>query len=98
MGCNLIVDLSGEQTVQVITALLQAACVLLSALMVVLSVRAASVGQNPARAFAPAQICLKPVEGISRPPAAALQTELPARAPPDPSDGHDRRRGINFHA
>jgi hypothetical protein len=89
------VDLFGDQTVQVVTTLLQVACVLLAAVVVVLSVRRASTGDVPVRAVAPVQICLRQADDINRLPAQTLPTALPARAPPDPVQRHprDRRRG-----
>ena len=95
MGCLLIVDLFGEQTVQVITALLQAACPLLMAtLVVLLSVRAARAGYMPARVAAPLQIRLSPSDGMSRLADQVLRCELPARAPPDPDDRHAQPTGV----
>ena len=85
MGCNLTVDLFGEQTVQVITALLQAACVLAVAMLVVLlSVRSKSAGAVPVRAIAPVHVRLSRIDRINRPADQALRSALPARAPPDP--------------
>jgi hypothetical protein len=90
------VDLFGEQAVQVITALLQAVCLLLVATMVMLSVRSTSAWPRPVGAIATAQIALRPVDGIDRPAEQDLQQQLPARAPPDPADDHDLLAGMFF--
>jgi hypothetical protein len=88
------VDLFGEQAVQVITTVLQVACVLLAAMVVVLSVRRMSAGFVPARRLAPVQSCLAQVDGLNRLPQQALHAVLPARAPPDPVESLPRGRMV----
>jgi hypothetical protein len=78
------VDLLGEHSVQIMTTALQVACVLLSALLVVLSVRRAATGHVPTRSLAPLQVCLAQPDMLNRPLMQALRSVLPARAPPDP--------------
>jgi len=80
----LTVELFGEQTVQVITAVLQAASVLLATIAVVLlSVRTVTAGRPvPARCVAPRLDCLMAMEGFDRPSDQVLRSSLPARAPP----------------
>jgi hypothetical protein len=86
------VDLLGEHSVQMMTTALQVACVLLSAILVVLSVRRARSGQMPTRSLAPVQVCLAQPDTLKRPLMQALRSVLPARAPPDPLQRHPRAR------
>ena len=83
-------DLLGEHSVQIMTTALQVACVLLSALLVVLSVRRAATGHVPTRSLAPLQVCLAQPDMLNRPLMQALRSVLPARAPPDPVQCHPR--------
>ena len=78
------VDLFGEQTVQGLTTLLQAASLLLAAIAVVLwSVRTFSSGRRVrVRADVPVLSRLRAMDVINRPSDQALRTSLPARAPP----------------
>jgi hypothetical protein len=84
------VDLFGEQSVQFLTTTLQVACVLLAALLVVLSVKRAAAGHIPTRSLAPVQISLIQPDMLNRPLTQALRSILPARAPPDPLQRHPR--------
>jgi len=82
---GLTVDLFGEQTLAVLTTLLQAACVLLiAALVLLLSLRSVSAGRCvPVRIRARRPGRLIPRDGFSPPADQALRSSLPARAPPD---------------
>ncbi|MEO6435511.1 MAG: hypothetical protein ABIP55_07085 [Tepidisphaeraceae bacterium] len=78
------VDLFGEQTVQVVTATLQAVFILLAAgLLMVLSVRAAQASVvRPALATLPGTGRLLYSARNDLPSCDALRTSLPTRAPP----------------
>ena len=96
---DLTVDLFGEQTVQVATAILQAACVLLATIAVVLwSVRTAASGRIvPVRAHVPRLARLASMDVLNRRPSdQAFCSSLPARAPPFlfPRSGPVRSPGI----
>jgi hypothetical protein len=81
---RLTVDLFGEQTLQGLTAMLQAASMLLAAIAVVLwSVRTFSFGRRArVRADVPVLSRLASMERMNRPSDQALRSSIPARAPP----------------
>jgi hypothetical protein len=92
------VDLFGEQTVQVVTALLQAAILLLTtALLMVLSVRAAQASAlRPALATLPGTGRLLCPDRNDQASCDGLRTSLPTRAPPgliDPASTISSRLG-----
>ena len=83
-GFDSIVELFGEQTVQVMTALLQSAMLLAVAMvLVLLSVRRTSWGLVPAGVGASHVTRLSPMDGM-RPSDQVLLSCQSARAPPDP--------------
>ena len=96
---NLTVDLFGEQTAEVMTAALQAACLLLAAIAVVLwSVRTFSSGRYvPIRADAPRLARLAAMDRANRPSHQVLENSLAARGPPVSSQRFSRVQppGVN---